>query len=77
MRHPRFLRTKLKVPKQQFIDKFGNYKMDLDFPEEAVEHFDGIKAWALENGKFAKDYDVNDFTDLTAIKKLYPDKVAE
>lgn len=71
------LENKLKVPKQQFIDKFGNYKMDLDFPEEAVEHFDGIKAWALENGKFAKDYDVNDFTDLTAIKKLYPDKVAE
>lgn len=71
------LENKLKVPKQQFIDKFENYKMDIDFPEDAVEHFDGIKAWAIENGKFAKDYDLKDFTDLTAIKKLYPDKVAE
>lgn len=71
------LEDKLKVPKEQFIDKFDNYKMDIDFAEEAEEHFDGIKAWALENGKFAKDYDLKDFTDLTAIKKLYPDKVAE
>lgn len=47
----------------------------LDFNKETVEYLNDIKAWAVENGRFEKDYEFSDFTDTAVLKELYPEEV--
>jgi hypothetical protein len=44
----------------------------MDFPQSTLDHLNDIKAWAVEQGKFA-DYELTDFIDLSALKSAVPD----
>ena len=58
----------------QFLSDLKSSRLVTDFTKETLEHLNGIKDWAVENGRF-DDYDILDFTDLTALKEVYPDSI--
>lgn len=60
--------------KEQFLSDLKSTKLVADFTKETLEHLNGIKDWAVAGGRF-DDYNFIDFTDLTAIKAVYPDAV--
>lgn len=66
---------KINIPVEQFKENIKAAELVLDFKEETVEHLNGIKAWAVENGRFEIDYEVSDFADTAILKELYPDEV--
>ena len=70
------LSEKLNVPEEQFVTDFQNYTYNIDFTQDALDHLNEIKAWAVKNGRFDEDYDILDYADLTAVKALYPDQVS-
>ena len=59
---------------EQFLSDLKSTKLVTDFTEETLNHLNDIKAWAVSNGRF-EDYDILDFTDLTALKAVYPESV--
>ena len=59
---------------EQFLSDIEATKLVADFTSETLEHLNGIKDWAVANGRF-EDYDILDFTDLTALKAVYPDSI--
>lgn len=69
------LSEKQNVAKEQFLTDFENYTYTIDFTQEALDHLNDIKAWAVKSGKFDSDYDILDHADLSAVKALYPDQV--
>ena len=69
------LSEKQNVPKEQFVTDFENYTFNIDFTQDALDHLNDIKTWAVKNGRFDEDYDILDYTNLTAVKALYPDQV--
>ncbi|MCD8356962.1 MAG: ABC transporter substrate-binding protein [Clostridia bacterium] len=62
-------------PAEQVLAEYDALTLTIDFPQETVDHFNSIKEWAVENGTFA-DYDVLDYTDLSALKGAIPDAAA-
>lgn len=60
--------------KEQFLSDLKATKLVTDFTSETLEHLDGIKDWAVSGGRF-EDFNILDFTDLTALKSVYPDSV--
>lgn len=60
--------------KEQFLSDLKSTKLVADFTKETLEHLNGIKDWAVAGGRF-EDYNFLDFTDLTALKAVYPESV--
>lgn len=60
--------------KEQFLSDLEATKLVTDFTEETLEHLNGIKDWAVEGGRF-EDYNILDYTDLSALEAVYPDSV--
>ncbi len=60
--------------KEQFLSDLESTKLVADFTEGTLEHLNGIKDWAVAAGRF-DDYNFLDYTDLTALKSVYPDSV--
>ena len=60
--------------KEQFLSDLESTKLVADFTKETLEHLNGIKDWAVAGGRF-DDYNFLDYTDLTALKAVYPDSV--
>lgn len=69
------LEEKVNVPKEQTLKNLKNYELVMDFKEDTVEHLNGIKKWAVEEGRFEKDYEIKDYVALKALTALYPDEV--
>ncbi len=69
------LEEKVNIPKEQSLVNFKNYEFMIDFKEDTVEHLNGIKKWAVEEGRFEQDYAIKDYVDLRALTALYPDEV--
>ncbi len=65
------------VPKEQALQNFESIKYTLSMKEPAVEHLEEIKAWVVENEIIEKDYNMQDFIDVTLLKELYPEEVDE
>lgn len=59
---------------EQFHSDLAATQLVTDFSQETLDHLDGVKAWAVENGRFS-DYDILQFADFTALKAVYPDSV--
>ena len=59
---------------EQFLSDLESSRLVTDFTQGTLDHLNGIKDWAVANGRF-EDYDIVDFTDLTALKAVYPDSV--
>ena len=71
----KILSAKLNVSEEQFTTDFPNFTYNIDFTQDALDHLNDIKTWAVKNGRFDKDYSILDYADLTAVKALYPDQV--
>ncbi|MBQ7148410.1 MAG: ABC transporter substrate-binding protein [Pseudobutyrivibrio sp.] len=59
---------------EQFLQDLKGTQLVTDFPQETLDHLNGVKDWAVSNGRF-EDYNILDFTDLTALKAVFPDSV--
>ncbi|MGN0483140.1 MAG: ABC transporter substrate-binding protein [Lachnospiraceae bacterium] len=66
---------KISVPKEQVIQNLQASELVLDFKGDSVDHLNEIKSWAVKSGLFEKDYEIKDFVDTTALKKLFPNDV--
>ncbi|MBE5916638.1 MAG: ABC transporter substrate-binding protein [Pseudobutyrivibrio ruminis] len=62
------------VSQDQFLSDIEATKLVTDFTQETLDHLNGIKDWAVAGGRF-EDYNILDYTDLTALKAVYPDSV--
>lgn len=62
------------VSTEQFLNDIESSKLVTDFTAETLEHLNGIKEWAVSGGRF-EDYNILDFTDLSALKAVYPDSI--
>lgn len=62
------------VKTEQFLSDIESSKLVTDFTAETLEHLNGIKEWAVSGGRF-EDYNILDFTDLSALKAVYPDSI--
>lgn len=58
----------------QFHKNLAASQLVTDFSQETLDHLNDIKKWAVKNGNFA-DYEIQDFTDFTALKAVYPDSI--
>lgn len=56
------------IPKDQFLENLKQEKLLMGFTQDTIDHLNGIKDWALNAGRFEKDFDVNDFIDTTPLK---------
>lgn len=69
------LEDEINIPKEQSLDNFESIKYSVSLKQHTLDHFNEVKAWAVEEGRFDKDYNALDFFDTTVIKELYPDEV--
>jgi NitT/TauT family transport system substrate-binding protein len=66
------LEERAQIPQEQTLTNLEAYSLAMDFPQSTLDHLNDIKAWAVEQGKFA-DYELTDFIDLSALKSAVPD----
>lgn len=59
---------------EQFHVDVASTRLVTDFTQETLEHLNGIKDWAVENGSY-EDFNILDYTDFTALKAVYPDSI--
>ncbi len=67
--------AKFGVLKDDFILAWNSYNFELGFTEEGAAHLEKVGKWALEHGKYSKEYDIRKFIDTSAAEKAIPDKV--
>lgn len=67
--------AKFGVLKDDFILAWKAYNFELGFTEDGATHLEKVGKWALEHGKFSKEYDIRKFIDTSAAEKAIPDKV--
>lgn len=68
------IESRLGVSAEQFKSDLAGTQLVLDFTQGTLDHLNGIKDWAVSNGSFA-DYDLQDYTDLTALEAALPGSV--
>ena len=67
--------AKFGVLKDDFILAWNAYNFELGFTEAGAEHLEKVGKWALEHGKFEKEYDIRKFIDTSAAELVIPEKV--
>ena len=71
----KYLSDKLGVKEDDFKLQWKGYELRSGFSEDAAVHLEEIEKWAVNAGRFKKDYNIRDFINTDAIKIAFPDKV--
>lgn len=66
------IEKRLGTTQDQFLSDLEATDLTIDYPQTTLDHLNDIKGWAVGNGSF-EDYDLADFTDLSALKNALPD----
>lgn len=66
------IEKRLGTTQEQFLSDLEATELIIDYPQTTQKHLTDIKDWAVGNGSFS-DYDLSEFTDLSALKNALPD----
>ena len=62
------------IEKEMFTKTVQASEVIPEFTKESVEALEKIDAWAVENGFYGNNLNINDYIDTSALKAVFPDK---
>ncbi len=70
-----YFESSLGLSAKDFTKDWTAAKSRIGFSEDGVKQLETIAAWAYQNDRYPKEYDIREYINTDALKIAYPDKI--